>query len=84
MTHETTKPLDDMTEPDLAAIFRRVAERVQWSLPPNTGFIVLAAPQGEGGIAQYVSNVRRDDAAKWMRETIARWEAGDFVPRVDE
>jgi len=76
------KSLDDMTEPELKKLFHDLAERVKFSLPPETGFIVIATPFGEGGVAQYVSNVERDCAAKWMCETIQRWNLGDFVPRV--
>lgn len=72
---------DDMNEPELRAMFRELAEAVKSRLPAGTGFIVLAAPMGPGGIAQYVSNVQREDAAKWMVETVERWLAGDHVER---
>lgn len=75
------KPLDDMTEPELKAMVADLAETVKAKLPPNTGFIVLAAPMGPGGIAQYVSNVRPFDAGKWMLEVIERWCKRDYVPR---
>lgn len=74
------KSLDDMTEPELRDMFNRVGRRVKSELPPETGFVVLAAPFGQG-IAQYVSNVHHKDAAKWMRECLQRWESGDYVPR---
>lgn len=74
-------PFDEMTEPELRNLFNNVARNVRADLPPDTGFIVLAAPFGKDGVAQYVSNVHRDDAAKWMRETLERWERNDFVPR---
>lgn len=77
------KSLDDMTEPELRDLFQMLARRIKSYLPPDTGFILLATPHGDGGIAQYVSNVRREDAAAWMRETLARWAANDFVPRVE-
>lgn len=75
------KSLLDMTEPELRRLFNQIATSVQSQLPPNTGFVVIATPWGKGSVAQYVSNVQRDDAAQWMRETIARWEANDFVER---
>lgn len=78
------KPLEDMTEPELAGLFRSVAAVVKASLPPDVGFIVLASPLGRHGVAQYVSNVLREDASKWMLETIERWKRGDLVERVPE
>lgn len=74
------KRLEDMTEPELRAQMNLTASAVKASLPPGTGFIVLAA-SFDGGIAQYASNVRREDCEKWMVETIARWNANDFIAR---
>lgn len=73
--------LSDMTEPELAALFNRIARAVVDALPENTAFIVLASPAGRNQVAQYVSNVPRDQAAQWMLETVLRWHRNDFVPR---
>ena len=75
---------DFMDEPQMAKLMTRVAKAVDQALPANTGFLVLAGPFHQGGIAQYVSNARREDCIAWMKETIRRWESGDYVPRVDE
>lgn len=75
------KCLDDMTEPELTALFTQVIQCVEAFLPKGTGAIVLAAPLGKPGVAQYVSNVQRSDAAKWMLETVERWANRDHVPR---
>lgn len=75
------KSLDDMTEPELRAVMNAACERLKFTFPRGTGFVVIATPFGSGGVAQYASNVRREDAEKWMLETIERWRAGDFVPR---
>lgn len=75
---------DNMTEPELKKLFHDLCVVIKYHLPKNTGFIILAAEFGEGGIAQYASNVRKEDAEKWMLETLARWHAGDFVPRGDD
>lgn len=72
---------DNMTEPELENHFNTLARDIKKRLPPNTGFLLLAAPFGTG-TAQYVSNVERKDSIDWMKETIKRWESGDFVPRV--
>lgn len=78
-----SKSLEDMNEPELRAQMDLTATAIKMSLPPRTGFIVLAATF-DGGIAQYASNVQHEDAAKWMIETLTRWGLGDFVPRVGE
>lgn len=72
---------DTMTEPELAAHFRSLAEATKKALPPDTGFIILAAPIGSNGVAQYVSNVHQPDAACWMLETVSRWITKDEVIR---
>ena len=76
-----SKSLEDMTEPELKAQLQLTCEVVKMSLPPDSGFIVLCATFGKGGIAQYGSNVRKEDAEKWMIETLARWKNNDFIPR---
>lgn len=78
------KSLDDMTEPELTAVMRATASAAKDELPPETGFIILATPWGKSGVAQYISNVQRADAAKWMIETLTRWGQGDLVPRVGD
>lgn len=77
-------PFDAMTEPELKKFFHELSEMIKWKLPKGTGFMLVASPFGAGGVAQYASNVQRGDAIKWMRETIARWETDDFVPRGPE
>lgn len=73
-------PFDIMTEPQLEVFLRDLAETIKDRLPPGTGFMLHAAPAGSG-VAQYIGNVDRECAAEWMRENIARWEAGDDIPR---
>lgn len=72
---------DAMTEPELRAHMRGLVEKIGAHVPDGTGFIVIAAPFGSGGVAQYASNVQRLDAERWMLETIERWHRGDYVPR---
>jgi len=55
---------DTMTEGELRAHFNALAHKVNEHLPAGTGFIVLAAPFGKDGVAQYVANVQPQDAAK--------------------
>lgn len=75
-----SKPLEDQDEQELRHTMEWTASVIKTALPQNTGFILLASTFG-GGIAQYISNVQREDAQNWMRETIARWSIGDHVER---
>jgi|GEM_PF-4793716 len=75
------KTLDDMTEQELKALFIDIATVVKAKLPEGTGFVVLATPMGTGGVAQYVSNVDRSSASKWMLETVERWARNAIVER---
>ena len=75
------KSPDDMTEPELRSVMNRAACAVARELPDGTGFIVLASPFGEGGIAQYVGNGQRSDFIRRMRETADRLAAREDVPR---
>ena len=72
---------DRMTEPQLARLMNKVAKRVSSTLPPETGFIVLAAPYGPNQVAQYVANGERECCIKWLRETADRLESRDDVQR---
>jgi len=43
-------------------------------LPDTHGFVVIALPHGTpDGIAQYVSNCKREDAIKALKEILFRW-----------
>ena len=74
------KSLGDMDEQELKGEMDYVCNMIRASLPPQTGFIVLATPFG-GKVAQYASNVDRESGAAWMKETLERWGSGDHVPR---
>jgi len=79
------KALRDMTEPELKKLFRTVAERVKWTLPKGTLFVVLAMEEASGpGISQYVSNCDRGTMAALLRETADRFDRNDVVARVEE
>lgn len=72
---------DEMTEPELRQLLSDIATAIRGALPPDTGFVLLATPFGRNGIAQYISNVQRADAASWMHETVERWRRNDCVER---
>jgi hypothetical protein len=75
------KSLDEMTEPELRRTMNQAADLVKMALPAGTGFLILAAPFGPGGIAQYIGNGQRADFVRWMRETADRLESREDVPR---
>jgi len=70
---------DTMTEPELRIHLQAIAREVSRRVPAHTGFIVLLAPFGSQGVAQFVSNVNKADASKWMAETLTRWGSNDYV-----
>lgn len=76
--------LEQLTEPELREYFTNLGTIIRAHLPPNTGFMILVTPMGDRSIAQYLGNIERADAAAWMRETLARWDSDDFVPRVGD
>lgn len=52
------------------------------TLPPNTGFIVLAFDFGPGQL-EYISNADRSDVVKLMKEFIEKTE-GQWMVHQDE
>lgn len=80
------KQLRDMTEPELKNYFRYLATVVEGELPPGPGargkalFTLLVFEEPEL-ISQYVSNCRREDMIKVLRETADRLEAREDVTR---
>ena len=75
------KSLDDMTEPELRALCNEVADAINDILPEGTGFILLFAPFGKSGVAQYVANGTRPECIAWLKETADRLEGRDDVSR---
>ncbi len=78
------KQLRDMTEPELQKLMMDCAERVKWTLPKGTLFLVLAFENegaGRGGITQYISNCDRSTMSAALRETADRFDRGEVVPR---
>lgn len=73
--------LEDMNEVELKALLKQVGDRLAATLPPNSGFVLLACTLGDAPTAQYLANVQCEDAANWMLETVRRWRAGDYIPR---
>ncbi len=52
---------------------RLAAEEVTKKFPDGWGFILIAAPLGEGGRTTYAANVDRADAIKLLKELMFHW-----------
>jgi hypothetical protein len=76
------KPIEDMTEPELRELMTGVANSVKARLPAGSRFCVLV--WGPDQIAQYVSNCRREDMAKALRETAVRIAGREDVTRAPQ
>jgi hypothetical protein len=50
---------------------------IQEALPKEFAFVLLVAPFGEHGMANYIANAHREDMIKFLRETADRLEKGD-------
>lgn len=69
------KRLDDMDEPELEALFKRLGKAIERLLPAGDlvdgkcGFILLVVDRaGDGSTCQYASNISREDAPELMHE----------------
>lgn len=59
---------------DIRERLQDTARAVQMTLPPNTGFIVLAFNFGPDGTLEYISNADRQDVVKCLKEFIQKTE----------
>lgn len=75
-------PFEEWDEAKMTVYFRILAQMIKGYLPPETGFFMVCAPFGAGGVAQFVGNCQREDSIKWMRETLQRMSGRDTVERV--
>ena len=68
-----------MSQPETNDVRERLQETAQMvaaTLPPGTGFVVLAFDFGSDGRLEYISNAEREDVAQLMREFIENTETG--------
>lgn len=61
---------------ELEAYARQIAEALSEALPEGLGFALLLFNFGEGGNLAWISNARREDMVRALREQLARLEAG--------
>lgn len=52
--------------------------------PTKLGFALLVFEIRKPGIANYIGNCQREDMLKALKETVARWEAGQDFPTPEE
>ena len=71
--------LKNMTEPQLRDLMNGLAKNVADQTPDGTLFFLVLFD--DPGLCQYVSNARREDIVKAMRETADRLEGNQDVPR---
>lgn len=69
---------------DIRDRLQDTARAVEVTLPPGTGFIVLAFDFGEGARLEYISNAKREDALKAMKEFIDKNTPGRWMKHCDE
>jgi hypothetical protein len=71
--------LENLTEPELKVLFDSIGHAVRSRLPKQTFYAVLVFDNS--GVGQYVSNAKRADMVKAMRETADRLERLEDVSR---
>lgn len=69
-------PQDRRDRAELEALSRSIAEALTEALPEGLGFALLVFDFGEGGNLAWISNARREDMVRALREQLARLEAG--------
>ncbi len=57
---------------DVTDRMQETARMVAATLPPNTGFVVLAFDFGPGGRLEYISNANRADVLNALQEFIEK------------
>lgn len=80
-----SKPLEEMTEAELADLMTACARAVEDRLPPGPGlrgkavFVLLI--RGQDGVSQYVSNCGRYSVIRALRQAADRLERREDMPR---
>lgn len=74
-----SEPLEEFEKLDVKHLMQAAATAVKTVMPNGVVFFIFAAPAGEveHGRANYVSNMKREDAIKCMKEFIIRSGAAE-------
>lgn len=79
------KELRNMTEPELKAMFTNISLIIENKLPAGPSFrgraLYTLLVFDDPGVAHYVSNCRRSDIIKAMRECADRLERNEDIQR---
>lgn len=76
-------PQDRRDRAEIEALSRAIAEALSEALPEGLGFALLVFDFGEGGNLAWISNAKREDMVRVLREQLARFEkgmAGEHTP----
>jgi hypothetical protein len=68
---------------DIRERLQETAAMIQTRLPPNTMFVLLAGDFGPGTL-EYISNGRREDVVKLLKEFIKKTEGERWMRHCDE
>lgn len=75
-------------EPPGAESMRKMARIIDEILngkgPSDYGFALFIFKTNDPGMANYIGNCQRADMLKALKETVARWEAGQDFPTPEE
>lgn len=69
---------------DIRERLQETARAVAVTLPPNTGFVVLAFDFGPGGRLEYISNAKREEVIQLMIEFIEKTTKDRWMKHEDE
>ncbi|MCE5184559.1 MAG: hypothetical protein LLF76_00340 [Planctomycetaceae bacterium] len=73
-----TEKLVNMTEPEIKFMLNRIAKNIA----SETDALFMLVVFDDPGLAQYISNARREDCIKAMEETAMRFRNQEIVKRV--
>lgn len=70
-------------EPNDKEFLQLAAESVTSKLPDNWGFILFVFPIGKSGRIGYVSNARREDAVKALKEWLLKQSPENWLRHIE-
>lgn len=74
----------EVDNPELARLMQELGSKLHTFMPPNVGFTLLIFEFGQGGgDLFYISDAKRDDMIRTMRECIVKMEAHHPAERSD-
>lgn len=71
------KQFSNMTEPEIKVLLKDLANYIT----QKTGSLFMLVVFDEPGVAQYISNAKREDCIKAMEETAQRFRNNEIIER---